>query len=485
MKKAVLVGRPNVGKSALFNRLAGRRISIVHDQPGVTRDRIEAVCNLGRAPFSIVDTGGIGASPDPDFAEATHRAADEAIEGADVVLFVLDGQDGLLPLDAELAAKLRRASRPVVLVVNKLDHPKHDDRESEFAKLGFARVVGVSAVHGRGMNDLLDAVQEAFGATAPEAELPEQVIPPRLVIIGRPNVGKSSLTNALLGRARAIVSTIAGTTRDSLEIPCELGGSAYLLLDTAGIRHRSRHNTSVEVFSVMRSEEAIRMADVCVLVIDASAGVTAQDKRIAGLIQQARKAVIVVVNKADLLPPEAQTREGLKEALAAWQAELFFLPHAPMVLLSAKTGENLRRLGTVLEKVRQHATRRLGTGELNRVIRDAMILHPAPARGVRRLKVFYATQLEETNPRPFAPVKFLLFVNSPGLLTPTYETYLAAQLRRIREYPGLPLVLELRARPESEKRTRSRASGRPTKSPGKFSAKRAAKRPAPKKRHKG
>jgi GTPase len=481
MKKAVLVGRPNVGKSALFNRLAGRRISIVHDQPGVTRDRIEAVCKLGPSPFGIVDTGGIGASPDPDFAEATHRAADEAVEGADVVLFVLDGQDGLLPLDAELAAKLRRASRPVVLVVNKLDHPKHDDLENEFAKLGFPRVVGVSAVHGRGMNDLLDAIQESFGATPPAAELPEQAIPPRLVIIGRPNVGKSSLTNALLGRERAIVSTIAGTTRDSLEIPCELGGSAYLLLDTAGIRHRSRHNTSVEVFSVMRSEEAIRMADVCVLVIDAEAGVTAQDKRIAGLIQQARKAVIVVVNKADLLPPEAQTREGLKEVLAGWQAELFFLPYAPVVLLSAKTGDNLQRLGTMLEKSRQHATRRLGTGELNRVIRDAMILHPAPARGVRRLKVFYATQLEETNPRPFAPVRFLLFVNSPGLLTPTYETYLVAQLRRVREYPGLPLVLELRARPESERRTRSRAGGRPAKTPGKFSA----KRPAPKKRHKG
>lgn len=477
MKTAVLVGRPNVGKSALFNRLAGRRISIVHDQPGVTRDRIEAVCALGSSPFGIVDTGGIGASPDPDFAEATHRAADEAVEGADVVLFVLDGQDGLLPLDAELAAKLRRASRPVILVVNKLDHPNHDVRESEFSKLGFPRVVGVSAVHGRGMNDLLDAVQEAFGAPGPVNELPEQVIPPRLVIIGRPNVGKSSLTNALLGSDRSIVSTIAGTTRDSLEIPCELGGTPYLLLDTAGIRHRSRHNTSVEVFSVMRSEEAIRMADVCVLVIDASAGVTAQDKRIAGLIQQARKGVIVVVNKADLLPSESQNREGLKESLAAWQAELFFLPHAPLVLLSAKTGDNLRRLGTVLEKVRQHATRRLGTGELNRVIRDAMTLHPAPARGVRRLKVFYATQLEETNPRPFAPVKFLLFVNSPGLLTPTYETYLAAQLRKVREYPGLPLVLELRARPESERRVRTRGGNRP--------AKRPAKKSAPRKRHKG
>ena len=462
MKKAVLVGRPNVGKSALFNRLAGRRISIVHDQPGVTRDRIEAVCQLGQSPFGIVDTGGIGASPDPDFAEATHRAADDALEGADVVLFVVDGKDGLLPLDTELGAKLRRASRPVVLVVNKLDNPKHDDLEAEFLQLGFTNVVGVSAVHGRGTDDLLAAIEGSFGQREIEAP-PESVLPPRIVIIGRPNVGKSSLTNALLGSARAIVSEIAGTTRDALEVPCELGGHPYRLLDTAGIRHRSKHNTSVEVFSVMRSEEAIRMADVCVLVIDAQAGVTEQDKRIAGLVQKARKAVVIAVNKADLLPAESTKRDGLKEQLAAWQSQLFFLPYAPMVLLSAKTGDNLKRLGTTLEKARQHATRRLGTGELNRVIRDAMTLHPPPMKGTRRLKVFYATQLEQTNPRPFAPVKFLLFVNAPGLLTPTYETYLASQLRRVREYPGLPLIFDLRARPESEKRVRTRGGKRPAK----------------------
>jgi GTP-binding protein len=463
MKKAVLVGRPNVGKSALFNRLAGRRISIVHDQPGVTRDRIESVCRLGKSPFGIVDTGGIGASPDPDFAEATHRAADAALEGADAVLFVVDAKDGLLPLDSELAAKLRRASRPVVLVVNKLDNPKHDLLEAEFLQLGFTRVVGVSAVHGRGTDDLLGALEEAFGTMPSEAERPEVDIPPKIVILGRPNVGKSSLTNALLGSERAIVSDIAGTTRDALQVPCELDGRPYMLLDTAGIRHRSRHNTSVEVFSVMRSEEAIRLADVCVLVIDAVAGVTEQDKRIAGLIQKARKAVVVVANKADLLPSEARHRDGLKESLEAWHSALFFLPHAPLVLLSAKTGDNLRRLGTVVEKVRQHASRRIGTGELNRIIRDTLTLHPPPAIGTRRLKIFYATQLEDAQPRPFAPVRFLLFVNSPGLLTPTYETYLTAQLRRVREYPGLPLLLELRARPESARRTHG--GGRVAKRP--------------------
>jgi GTP-binding protein len=365
----------------------------------------------------------------------------------------------------------------VVLVVNQLDTPKHDDREADFAALGFPALVGVSAAHDRGMDDLLAAVEQAFGAEPAGASPPELAMPPRIVIVGRPNVGKSSLTNALLGDHRAIVSEIAGTTRDAVEIPCELGGRPYHLLDTAGIRHRSRHSTSVEVFSVMRSEESIRMADVCVLVIDAAAGVTEQDKRIAGLIQKARKAVVVVVNKADLLPGEATSRDGLKQALASWQSDLFFLPHAPLVLLSAKTGDNLRRLGTVLEKMRQHATRRLGTGELNRVVRDAMTLHPPPMKGTRRLKVFYATQLEESSPRPFAPVRFLLFVNSPGLLLPAYETYLTAQVRKVREYPGLPLLLDLRARPESEKRTRMRAGGRP--------AKRPAKRSASRKRHKG
>jgi GTP-binding protein len=364
----------------------------------------------------------------------------------------VDGKDGLLPLDAELAAKLRRAARPVVLVVNKLDHAGRDDLLGEFLELGFEHVVGVSAAHGRGLDDLLSTVQSVLG-TDPAAEPPpEAAIPPRLAIIGRPNVGKSSLTNALLGQERAIVSGIAGTTRDALEVHCEMGGRPYLLLDTAGIRHRSKHSTSVEVFSVMRSEEAIRRADVCVLVIDATAGVTEQDKRIAGLVQKANRAVVVAVNKADLLPPEDLSREGLKERLARWRAELFFLPYAPLVLLSARTGTNLRRLGTTMEKVRQHATRRLGTGELNRVIRTALELHPPPMKAARRLKVFYATQLEETAPRPFAPVRFLLFVNAPALLTPPYESYLVAQLRRQREYPGLPIRLECRARPVSAKR---------------------------------
>ncbi len=465
MKKVVLVGRPNVGKSALFNRLAGRRISIVHDQPGVTRDRIEGVCRLRDNPFAMVDTGGIGAAPDPDFAEATHRAADDALEEADAVLFLVDGKDGLMPLDRELAAKLRRSARPVVLVVNKLDDPKHDDLEGEFLQLGFPRIVGISAAHGRGINDLLALTAEALGQSESEIppELPEQSASPRIAIVGRPNVGKSSLTNALLGQSRAIVSEIPGTTRDALEIPCEVGGHPYLLLDTAGIRHRSRHNTSVEVFSVMRSEEAIRMADVCVLVIDAAVGVTEQDKRIAGLAQKSRKAVVIAVNKADLLTEDDVGGEALKETLSGWQSELFFLPYAPLVLLSAKTGDNLKRLGTTMEKVRQHATRRLATGELNRVIRDTLALHPPPSKGSRRLKVFYATQLEETAPRPFAAVRFLLFVNTPGLLSPTYETYLVAQLRRVREYPGLPILLDLRPRAQSVRRAARHRAKHPSR----------------------
>lgn len=453
MKRVVIIGRPNVGKSALFNRLAGRRISIVHDQPGVTRDRVEAVCRLGQRPFAIVDTGGIGAAPDPDFAEATHRAADEALEDADLIVFVVDGLSGLLPLDTEVAGKLRRAERPVMLVVNKIDDPRHEDLAAEFLGLGFGSVHGTSAVHGRGIQELVAAIEEGLGdpgEAAPEASDAGEA--PRIAIVGRPNVGKSSLLNALLGRRRAIVSDIAGTTRDAIETPLEIAGRPYILCDTAGMRHRSRHRESVEVFSVMRSEAAIAAADVCVLVLDATAGVTEQDKRIAGLIEKARKAVVVAVNKVDLAAGRTDTREGLRALLEEMRADLFFLPYAPFVLLSAKTGRDVRRLGTSLEKVRQHATRRIGTGVLNRLVQQALQEHPPPARGGRRLKVFYATPLEDVRARPFAPARFLLFVNSPALLTQTYETYLEACMRRAREYPGLPVLFQWRERSETRPR---------------------------------
>lgn len=447
MHSVAIVGRPNVGKSALFNRLAGRMISIVHDQPGVTRDRIVAICRLGRVPFEIVDTGGIGADPDPDFAEPTQQAAEIAIESAGVLLFVVDGQTGLTPLDRDLAGKLRHSGRPVILVVNKVDVPAHEEFIVDFTRLGFDRILGVSAAHGRGIQDLVSAVDEYL----PEGSDEAAEAPPRIALVGRPNVGKSSLTNSILDDLRAIVSDIPGTTRDALDVLCEREGARFILCDTAGIRHRSKHSTSVEVFSVMRSEDTIKRSDICVLVIDATMGVTAQDKKIAGLIQKARRACIIALNKWDLISePGMSEAELLREHTARIREELFFLDYAPVVILSARTGENIRRLFTTIEKIRQHATRRVGTGELNRLLRAVMEKQQPPIRGNRRFKLLYATQVAGGSDAPFRPPQFVLFVNDPGLLPDSYLNYLTARLREKWQFPGLPVLIKQRGREKKE-----------------------------------
>lgn len=453
MRNVAIVGRPNVGKSALFNRLAGRKISIVHDQPGVTRDRIVTFCKLGVAPFEIVDTGGIGAEPDPDFARQTHAAAEIAIESADLLLFVVDGQDGATPLDLELAGRLRRSGRPVILVVNKVDVPKHDDFPADFARLGFARTLGVSAAHGRGISELLEAIESVL---PPEDDAMTRPEAPKLAFVGKPNVGKSSLVNSILDNERSAVSAIPGTTRDAIDTACEWDGQPFVLCDTAGIRHRSKHSASVEVFSVMRSEEAIRRADLCVLVIDATEGVTAQDKNIARLIQESRKACLIALNKWDIVHPHGQSSSDLlREHVARVRDNLFFLDYAPVVALSAKTGTNVKRLFTMVEKVRQHATRRTGTGELNRYLRAVMERHPPPMHGKRRLKLLYATQLVPPRPGPFQVPIFLLFVNDRKLLPESYANFLRARLREKWEYPGLPILLNLRGKEKTVRGARS------------------------------
>lgn len=444
MRMVAILGRPNVGKSALFNRLAGRTISIVHDQPGVTRDRIYAVCRLGQAPFEVVDTGGIGAEPDPHFSESAREAALAAADGADALVLVVDVMAGLMPVDQELARRLRALGKPLIIAANKADHPRLDDAAAEFAVLGIDPIVPVSAAHGRGVAALVAHIEKILPT---EEETPPITEPPRLAIVGRPNVGKSSLLNALLGQPRAIVSDIPGTTRDALDTLWESGSHRYILCDTAGIRHRSKHRTSVEVFSVMRSERAIRRADLCVLVLDASQGVTAQDKKIAGLIQKAGKGCLIVLNKWDLVTGAGQARsELLREHMARVREGLFFLPYAPVVIGSALTGASLRRILSALEKIRQHGRRRVGTGELNRLLQRAQIRQPPPSRGSRRLKIFYATQVVAPESRPFAPPVFLLFVNDPRLMTTAYRHYLEARLRERYEFPGLPLVLRLRGR---------------------------------------
>lgn len=452
MKTAAIVGRPNVGKSALFNRLANKKISIVHDQAGITRDRICAVCKLGARPFEIIDTGGIGYEADPEFAEPTRMAAEAAIESADVLLLVTDAQAGATPLDQDLARQLHKSGKPLVVVANKIDHASHESLVADFTKIAPVRSVGVSAVHGRGIEELLSVIEEQLPpedeAGILSAEAP--VRRARVVILGKPNVGKSSLANAILGDMRTIVSDIAGTTRDAVDIDFDFAEQRYTLCDTAGMRHRSKHNSSVEVFSVMRSEKALRSADLCLLVIDASLGVTGQDKKIAQQIQEHEKGVVIVLNKWDLMveggADSARRRAVLEERIGALRSELFFLPYAPVVALSAKTGQNITRLFHTVEKIRQHATRRIGTGALNRHISRCIEAQPPPLRRNKRLNILYATQVEPSRPGPFTPPEIVLFVNDPLLMADSYREFLIRRIRLKWEFPGLPIRLRLRGR---------------------------------------
>jgi GTP-binding protein len=448
-RTAAIVGRPNVGKSALFNRLAGRKISIVHDQPGVTRDRIVAECKLGAHPFTIIDTGGIGGDVDASFTEQVHAEVELALQAAEVILFVVDGQDGLTPVDSELARRLRRVSKPVILVINKVDADKHRDMDAEFSRLGLEPSIRVSAEHGRNINGLVE-LTESFLPPARLGE-PPAAPPVKLAIVGRPNVGKSSMVNAILEDSRTMVSPISGTTRDAVDVPYERGGQPYILIDTAGIRPRGKVDNSIEVFSVMRSERSIRRADLCVLVIDATMGVTAQDKKIAGQIQEARKACVVAVNKWDLIEIEGDRKEFLHEFLQGIRSELFFLDYAPVLLVSAKTGDNMTRLFKTIEEVRHCSRQRITTGPLNRLMQAILSANPPPIRSGRRFKILYATQLDTGHESIPAP-HFIIFANSADALIPNYKKYLESQIRAKSPFTGLPVIIDVRGRPPREKK---------------------------------
>ena len=448
-RTAAIVGRPNVGKSALFNRLAGRKISIVHDQPGVTRDRIVAECRLGEHPFTVIDTGGIGSDVDASFTEQVHAEVELALAAAEVILFVVDGQDGLTPVDSELARRLRRVSKPVILVINKVDADKHRDMDAEFSRLGLDQSIRVSAEHGRNISELVEMTEFLL----PPARLgePEASPPVKLALVGRPNVGKSSMVNAILEDSRTMVSPISGTTRDAVDVPYERGGQPYILIDTAGIRPRGKVDNSVEVFSVMRSERSIRRADLCVLVIDATMGVTAQDKKIAGQIQEARKACVVAVNKWDLVEMTGDRKEFLREFMEGIRSELFFLDYAPVMLVSAKTGDNMTRLFRTIEEVRHCSRKRITTGPLNRLMQAVLSANPPPIRSGKRFKILYATQLD-TGHDPIPAPHFLLFVNSADALVPAYKKYLEGRIREESAFTGLPVIIDLRGRPPRERK---------------------------------
>ena len=453
MRTVAIVGRPNVGKSALFNRLARRRISIVHDQPGVTRDRIFTECRWDDSePFTLIDTGGIGSDVDTSFTDQVEAEVALAMETADMILFLVDAQAGLNPVDQTLAKKLRRINKPLLLVINKVDHEKHAELDSDFARLGFKHSLCISAEHNRGITDLVEQIQALLpsrGAEEPGAEAEEA--PVELAIVGRPNVGKSSLINAILQDSRTLVSSISGTTRDAVDVPYSRGDHRYTLIDTAGIRPAGKQNSSVEIFSVMRSERTIRRADLCVLVVDAQDGVTAQDKKIAGLIQEAGKPCLVAVNKWDLIKDAAgfgERKEQLEALLERIRVELFFVDYAPIIVLSALKGEGMTRLFKLIEKIREQSRQRIGTGALNRLLAEALTVHPPPARNGKRFKIVYATQPEQHNTArsPIPTPGILLFVNQSDLLLANYRKYLDVQIRKEVPWTGLPLKFYFKER---------------------------------------
>jgi GTP-binding protein len=436
----------------------------VHDQPGITRDRISAVCTRGTQPFVVWDTGGIAGAGESELSAHVRHAVQEAIRESDVLLFLVDAKDGLSPIDQELARMLRKSHKPVVLVINKIDNERQESLAADFASLGFPQSNSISAEHDRGISELLETIGQLFPSSLGAANIKHQTSnlkpPVGIAIIGRPNVGKSSLINSILRSERAIVSELPGTTRESVDISYERDGKKFLFIDTAGIRRRGKQSSSVEVFSVMRAERSIRRADLCILVVDLTMGVTAQDKRIAGLIQKARKAAIIVFNKWDLVRPKRKEKQTIARLLDETRARIFFLDYAPVLVASARTGENIDKLFALIERVRHAAQQRIGTGVLNRLLRAAFAANPPPMISGRRLKLLYAAQTRSSGLQsaeralakaPFVekalqPPEFVLFVNDPRLLPETYRRYLEARIRKAQPYPGLTIILTLRPR---------------------------------------
>jgi GTPase len=443
-----IVGRPNVGKSALFNRLIGRKIAIVHDQPGITRDRISAMCARGISPFALWDTGGIFGAGEAELRAQVRGAAEKALRQSDLLLFVVDAKEGLSPIDEELARVLRKSQKPVVLVINKIDIEKHEALAAEFDSLGFKSSIAISAEHGRNISDLLGAIERFLPSPAGDSRAKSHDSL-ALAILGRPNVGKSSLINSIVRSERAIVSELAGTTRDAIDILYQRDGRNFVFIDTAGIRRRGKQSTSVEIFSVMRAERSIRRADLCVLIVDLTAGVTAQDKRIAGLIQAAQKPAIVILNKWDIVKPKRNQKEAIARLVATAREQVFFLDYAPVLITSSVTGEHVSKLFALIAKIQRAARQRISTGVLNRLLRQAFEANPPPTIRARRLKLFYAAQSKGEENQHMQPPEVVLFVNDPRLLSQTYKRYLESFIRRAQPFPGLPIILTLRPRAKS------------------------------------
>ena len=434
-----IVGRPNVGKSMLFNKLINKRVSIVEDTPGVTRDRIYEECDWNGRTFDLVDTGGIEPTTDNEILLFMREQARIAIDSADVIVLVTDITTGVTAADKDVANMLLRSKKPVVLAVNKADSTGTvDPTLYEFYSLGCGDPIPVSAVHGHGTGDLLDACMEHF---PPESETEEADDTIKVAIIGKPNVGKSSLTNLILGEKRVIVSDVAGTTLDAIDSRLENEYGKYVFIDTAGIRRRSRVDDRVEKFSVMRAQMAIERADVCLIMIDAREGVTEQDTKIAGLAHEAGKASVVVVNKWDLIEKDSKTMDSMRKDI---QRDLSFMSYAPILFISALTGQRTSRIFELVNFVNDQSAMRITTGMLNNVLADAQARVQPPTDKGRRLKIYYMTQTG------IKPPNFVIFCNSRELFHFSYQRYIENQIRAVFGLEGTPIRMVIRQKGDKE-----------------------------------
>jgi GTP-binding protein len=437
-----IVGRPNVGKSTLFNRLVGERRAIVEDEPGTTRDRVYGTTEWGGVEFTLVDTGGLQDDAEvareslSQIARHTREQAHAAIEEADVIVFMVDARGGINAGDHEVAGMLRRADKPTILAANKAESSARREMAYEFYELGLGEPIAISSYHGSGTGDLLDRIVEAL----PELEEEEEPEGPAIAIVGRPNVGKSRLLNALLGQERAIVSDVPGTTRDSLDTIMEWAGQPVTLIDTAGIRRRGRVDRGIEQYSVLRSMRAIDRADVVLLVIDATEGFTAQDLHIAGYIAEQKKGIVVVVNKWDLVEKDSSTMEEYRHQA---REELDFMPYAPLVFISAKFGQRVQQVLDSALAVVAERQKRVPTAALNKMLKDAVSTHPPPSKPGKWLKFFYATQAD------VAPPTFIIFTNDPAQVHFSYRRYLENKLREAFGFAGTAIRLSFRGRDEN------------------------------------
>ena len=432
-----VVGRPNVGKSTFFNKVVGRRLSIVEDTPGVTRDRIYAEAEWCGVHFALIDTGGIEPNTKDVILSQMREQAEMAIDTSDVILFMVDGKEGLTAADREVGEMLMKTGKKVVLAVNKIDKPDLPDDFYDFYELGLGEPIPISSANMMNLGDLLDEIVASF----PEGAGTEEDDSIKIAMIGKPNVGKSSLVNRILGENRVIVSPIAGTTRDSIDTPFEFDGDAYTLIDTAGIRRKSKVNEDIEKFSVIRAVAAIERCDVCMLMIDAQEGVTEQDKKIAGIAHEAGKGIVILVNKWDLVEKETNTMKKFRENIAA---ELGFMSYAPSLFISALTGQRVDQVMGMAKYVAENRAMRVPTGQLNTVITDATMMKQPPSDKGKRLKIYYVTQVG------VKPPLFSFKINSRQLMHFSYSRYLENQIRNAFGFEGTSLKFVFREKGEKE-----------------------------------